>query len=273
MEKEKTNLKNEKIKLEGEIAELKDQLEKLNLTVYAEKSAKEEVGRELTKISDETVALREEREALKAELTKLRAENDKMISKEESLSRRGAALMAELEGTKNEMLNLRAVNNILDKTRAENESLKKKLDDADERCIVLENENAALRAGNAEIAAELDSCKFNLTTARNDLDKCENLRSKLCEEIDDLRELLGDAEMRIRFLEGQLADLSNEGEKIEKDDAKAEAEAAKARADDARKQLDDLIKDLDAEKTGRNARFKRIKRFKGRFGSISRRFE
>lgn len=79
--------------------------------MYAEKSAKEEAGRDLTRISDETIALREELEALKIELTKLRAENDKIIGKEKSLSRQVLALMTELESTKSETLTLTADNN------------------------------------------------------------------------------------------------------------------------------------------------------------------
>lgn len=245
-------------KLQKNVNKLKQANDALNSEVEDLRKTSIEAQNVAKRSRDRTDALLDEKEALLNELHDLQAEVsrlDKEIVSDKIVREAAAKETIILSGE------LTALKAKLDKTRAENESLKKKLDDTNKRYIVLENENIALRTDNTKIATKLDSCKLNLSTADNDLDKCKNLRSKLYEEIYDLRKILGDAEMKIRFLEGQLTDLSNEKERIEKE-AKAQAAFVKAYADDARIQLDDLFKDLNAEKTDRNAALRELNALK-----------
>ncbi|EGI67148.1 Cytochrome P450 6B3 [Acromyrmex echinatior] len=216
LEKEITNLRNEKIKLEGEIAELKNLLEGLNLSSFAEKSAKEEAVKELTKFKNEVVALREELQTLKSELTKLRTENDKIRDKEEKLSSQVSTLKTELENAKNEILAL----------RVDNDTLKSKIN-------TLTDENNKLKSESNMLISEVDGLKLENTNMREERQKFEKEFDKLKGEDDGQKD-------EIKNLKSNLTAEQKLSEKI-----RLELSTSQSENDRLRAELEKLQKNLD----------------------------
>jgi len=245
---ENDRLRAELEKLQKNLDTLELANDKLNSEVEDLKKTSIDAQNKVNALQYHVAALLEEKEALLNELDSLRAEvsrlgkvvSDKVAK--EAIEKKAIVSNGEL------MEKLKAE---LDKMRVENESLKHKLNnDVNKRYASLKDENAALKIENIKITTELNLFKSDLTRAKNDLDKSKNQNNELKAEIDKLKKVLGDAETKIKFLEGQLVDLPNEKVRLEKE---MKVHIAISKFDDVHAQLDDLINALDAKKIDKAA--------------------